>query len=151
MPDAHGANGLWGLFISAFISSTLAPGGSEILLAYLLINSSLSPYHLLAVATLGNSLGAITTWGLGYFGAARLVQADVSGKKYRRALTLSRRYGVAALLFSWLPVIGDTLCFAAGWIRLSFAHCVLAITVGKLLRYAAIVFLSGCSGSGAIS
>ena len=28
--------GLWGLFISAFISSTIAPGGSEAVLAYLI-------------------------------------------------------------------------------------------------------------------
>ena len=58
----EGEAGLWSLFVSAFISSTLAPGGSEGVLAYLVTKSGQTPATLLAVATLGNTLGAVTTW-----------------------------------------------------------------------------------------
>ena len=27
------------------------------------------------------------------------------------------KYGYWSLLFSWLPIIGDPLCLAAGWLR----------------------------------
>jgi membrane protein YqaA with SNARE-associated domain len=53
----------------------------------------------------------------------------------------ARRFGVLLLLFSWLPVVGDGFCFAAGWLRLPFWISVAAIAVGKALRYAAILWI----------
>ena len=35
--------GLWGLFISSFISSTILPGGSEAILAALQLNNAHAP------------------------------------------------------------------------------------------------------------
>ena len=54
--------GLSTLFVSAFISATLAPGASEAVLAFLIAHSDLPPGWLLLVATTGNTLGAMTTW-----------------------------------------------------------------------------------------
>jgi membrane protein YqaA with SNARE-associated domain len=51
-----------------------------------------------------------------------------------------RRWGVPILLLSWLPVVGDGFCFAAGWLRLPFWRSLLAIGLGKALRYGAIVY-----------
>lgn len=137
----EGASGLWGLFFSAFISSTLAPGGSEAVLA-LLVNSRNYPIlDLLIVATVGNTLGATTTWYLGLL-ASRKWPADHPGEARRhRAIITLRRYGYSALLFSWLPVVGDGLCFAAGWLQLSFWASTLVIGIGKLARYAVIAYL----------
>jgi len=52
-----------------------------------------------------------------------------------------KRYGYPALFFTWLPVISDGLCFAAGWLQLSFWASTLIIGIGKLLRYAVIAYL----------
>jgi membrane protein YqaA with SNARE-associated domain len=49
-----------------------------------------------------------------------------------------RRYGAAVLLLSWLPVAGDALCAAAGWLKLPWPLCTLAIAAGKLIRYVAV-------------
>ena len=57
--------GLLGLFTSALISSTIAPGGSEAVLAYMVNQNPSSVLSLIVVATVGNTLGALTTWGLG--------------------------------------------------------------------------------------
>ena len=140
----EGEAGLWSLFVSAFISSTLAPGGSEGVLAYLAAKSGHTPATLLAVATLGNTLGAITTWLLGWWAGLRL-PADQPGEPARhRAVTRMRRWGLPLLLLSWLPVVGDGFCFAAGWLRLSFWISVVFMALGKFLRYAFIVWaLSG--------
>lgn len=130
---------LGGLFLSAFVSATLAPGGSEAVLAYLLSRHEITVPWLLGAATLGNVLGALTTWGLGFL-AARKMSATISGKQVK-AMESLRRWGAPLLLFSWLPLIGDGFCFAAGWMRLSFPASVAAITLGKFARYGAIVFL----------
>lgn len=134
------ALGVWGLFASAFISSTLAPGGSELVLAYLAGQGQTPAPLLLAVATLGNTLGALTTWLLGLWAARRHPPESLQDAKRRQAVQSVRRYGVPLLLLSWLPVVGDGFCFAAGWLRLSFAASLAAIALGKLGRYAAIVY-----------
>lgn len=132
--------GVYGLFASAFISSTLAPGGSEVVLAYLVGRGEAPAYLLLAVATVGNTLGALTTWWLGLWAARRYPLDDPQVGKHRKAVQAVRRYGVPLLLLSWLPVVGDGFCFAAGWLRMSFALSMVAIALGKLGRYAAIVY-----------
>jgi len=62
---------LWSLFGSAFISSTLLPGGSEAVLAYLATDAIYSPLTLLSVAAVGNTLGGMTSWGLGWLIAVK--------------------------------------------------------------------------------
>lgn len=132
--------GVFGLFASAFISSTLAPGGSEVVLAYLVHQAETPAWVLLAVATVGNTLGAASTWLLGLWMARRRPLDALPDGKRRQAVSSVRRFGVPLLLLSWLPVVGDGFCFAAGWLRLSFAASLLAIALGKLGRYAAIVY-----------
>lgn len=128
--------GVFGLFASAFISSTVAPGGSEVVLAYLLKQEQTPASVLLLVATVGNTLGAVTTWLLGLWAARRYPLEN----RHRKAVQSLRRYGIPLLLLSWLPVVGDGFCFAAGWLRMSFLASLIAIALGKLGRYAAIVY-----------
>ena len=130
---------LWGLFASSFISSTLFPGGSELLLGALALDGGHDPRRLLAVATLGNTLGALTTWLLGWLVARRLPVETRLSESRRRALGRLRRYGSPALLLSWLPVVGDPLCFAAGYLRLPFLASLAFIALGKAVRYALIL------------
>ncbi len=134
-------SGVWGLFLSAFISSTIAPGGSEAVLAYLVNQAEIPTGLLLLTATVGNTLGAVTTWLLGLLAARRYPLDKLKDEKQRKAIHTVRHYGVPILLLSWLPIIGDGFCFAAGWLEMSFIASLIAIAVGKLGRYAAIVYL----------
>jgi len=132
---------LWGLFLSAFVSSTLFPGGSEVVLGVLAAERHYDPWLLLAIASLGNTLGALTTWLLGYLVAHRLPLDERLSEKHRRALARLRHWGSPVLLLSWLPVVGDPLCFAAGYLRLPFLASLLFITIGKVARYGVILLL----------
>lgn len=132
---------LWLLFISAFVSSTLFPGGSEAALAYLASDTRYSLMLLVSIATLGNSLGAMTSWGIGRLIAIRYSTEKLSKVSQQKAVARLQKYGSPVLLLSWLPVVGDPLCVAAGWLRIHWLPSLLFISVGKLLRYIVIVYL----------
>jgi membrane protein YqaA with SNARE-associated domain len=132
--------GLLGLFISAFISSTIAPGGSEAVLAYLVNSQQHAVTVLVVIATIGNTLGALTTWWLGVWAATKYPAETLLSDQQRKSLQYVRRWGSWALLFSWLPLVGDGLCFAGGWLKLSLFSSVMAILFGKALRYIAVAY-----------
>lgn len=96
-----------------------------------------APWLLVAVATLGNSLGGLVTWGMGYWVARRFPLRRLSPRQ-QRARDWLQRHGTPALLLSWLPLIGDPLCFIGGWLRLGFPLSTLMIALGKALRYGAL-------------
>jgi len=133
--------GLWGLFLSAFISSTIAPGGSEAVLAYLISEKVFNEETLVLIATIGNTLGALTTWFLGTLAAKKFPADQILSEKKQKSLNLVRRYGIWILLFSWLPIIGDGLCFAGGWLKLPLILSTAVIFVGKAIRYTFIAFI----------
>jgi membrane protein YqaA with SNARE-associated domain len=130
-----------GLFISAFVSSTIAPGGSEAVLAYLVAAGHYPVGLIVVVATLGNTLGALTTWGLGVLAAKKFPVAAHLSKNKQKALELVRKRGVWTLFFTWLPVVGDALCFAGGWLKLPFYQACLIISLGKFGRYAVVAWV----------
>jgi membrane protein YqaA with SNARE-associated domain len=123
--------GLWGLFFAAFISATLLPGGAEVVLVAQLHQHPDSLWLALAVATAGNTLGGLTSYLIG-----RLVPNK--GKVNPKAMAYLHRYGYWALLFSWIPLFGDALCLAAGWLRLNPLFALPLYAVGKLFRLAAV-------------
>lgn len=121
------------MFGSSFLSATLLPGSSEALLIALLIAKKTSVYGLLLAASLGNTLGGLTNIFIG-----RLLPLKRQGRWHDTAMTWLHRLGPAALLFSWLPVIGDLLCVLAGWLRFAWLPAMLFLAVGKTLRYIVI-------------
>ena len=131
---------LWGLFLSAFISSTIAPGGSEAVLAYMVHAHSFQTTHLIAIATVGNTLGALTTWGLGILAAKKYAPETIFSSEKQRSITFVKKWGIWTLFFSWLPIVGDGFCFAGGWLKLPFALSCAAILLGKAARYGAIAY-----------
>lgn len=132
---------LWGLFVSAFVSSTIAPGGSEAVLAYLVSGAKYSNLTLISIASVGNTLGALTTWWLGNFAAKKFPMETLLAENKQNAINTVKKWGSLALLFSWLPIVGDGLCFAAGWLKLPLLLGALTIAIGKIIRYTFVVFL----------
>ena len=121
-----------GLWFSAFSSATILPGTSDVvLLAFVNANPQLWLGALL-LATLGNGMGGMVSYGMG-----RLVP-----DKHRPSERIHgwiQKYGVWALLMSWVPFVGDGLAIAAGWLRLNFWLSSLMLVLGKFARYAVLV------------
>ncbi|MDE2607548.1 MAG: DedA family protein [Burkholderiales bacterium] len=126
--------GLSSLFLAAFISATLVPIGSEpALVGLLLLNPDLF-WPAIVVATLGNTLGGMFDWWLGYE-AHQIADKFAHSKTHLKALEFLERLGPKACLLAWLPVVGDPLCSVAGWLRLPFWPCAGWMLLGKFLRY----------------
>ena len=129
----------WVLFFSALVSSTLFPGGSEVLLL-LRLNEGGNVIMLVAIATFGNILGSLITYSMGRLGNEALHRKwlRISETQTEKAELWFAKYGTPSLLLAWLPIVGDPLCLAAGLLRCHLMIFLLLVTIGKLLRYALI-------------
>lgn len=134
--------GLFGLFAASFLAATVLPFSSEVLLAAM----AMGPWTTLslwAVASVGNTLGGMSSYGLGRMGdvdrIARWLRMD-PGKPQRWQARMER-YGAWAALLTWLPVIGDPLAVALGLGRSPALPVLILMLVGKALRYAVVLFL----------
>jgi membrane protein YqaA with SNARE-associated domain len=126
---------LIGLFVASFAAATLIPMPSEAALyGYLQLHPDAAVLAV-ATATLGNTAGGMTTYLLG-----RLLPA--SRKLDKKVLDKVRRYGAPATLLAWLPVVGDALCAAAGWLRLKWLPVLGFMAAGRLARYVVVASLA---------
>ncbi|EMN1227649.1 TPA: YqaA family protein [Enterobacter roggenkampii] len=123
------------LFASSFLSATLLPGNSEVVLVAMLLSGVSQPWLLVVIATMGNSLGGLTNVILGRFFPLR-----EKSRWQEKAVGWLKRYGAATLLLSWLPVIGDLLCLLAGWMRISWGPVLFFLCLGKALRYVLVAW-----------
>mgnify|MGYP000278481111 CR=1 FL=1 len=128
------------VLVSAFLSATLLPGASEITVLAAL-DAGVDPGLILLLATLGNTLGGMSSWLLGLLFSRVGRETVLRHARRRQALGLMQRWGWPFLLLSWAPVIGDALCLAAGWLRVNAVLAALAMAVGKGLRYLALIEL----------
>jgi membrane protein YqaA with SNARE-associated domain len=122
------------VFLVSFVSATLLPLGSEPLVFGLIqLNPELF-WPVIAVATLGNTLGGALDWWMG-FGAHRIADHYQHSRHHRKVLGWLQRLGPKACLLAWLPLVGDPLCAVAGWLKLPFWPCLFYMAIGKFARY----------------
>jgi len=131
------------LFIISFLAATILPFSSELTLAGLMATSSYDNLSLLIIASLGNILGSVVNWILGFY------SRNLSTKKWfpfkdeqiKRSSKWFDKFGRWSLLFAWVPIIGDPLTLAAGLLRIKFVEFLILVTIGKISRYLAIFYL----------
>ncbi len=131
-----------GLFAAAFVAATLFPAQSELVLTALLAGGY-DPALLIAVASVGNTAGAVVNWLLG-----RAVETfrdrpwfPASAQSLDRAQDWYRRYGRWSLLASWMPFVGDPITVAAGLLREPLWSFLLLVAIAKTGRYLALAAL----------
>jgi membrane protein YqaA with SNARE-associated domain len=126
-------NSLFSLFFSSLLGATLLPGGSEVVLFAVLKAYPNTIWWAVGMATLGNTLGGMVSFGMGW------LLPKTQSLKHAAYL---HRYGAVVLLLAWTPLLGDALCLAAGWLRLSIWQSAGWMAVGKLLRYLVVVLIT---------
>lgn len=131
------------LFGSAFLAATILPFYSEVVL-FAQLRAGGDPVVLVAIATLGNTLGAVVNWFLGryllHFQDRRWFY--FSATQIEKAQTWFQRYGFWSLLMAWLPVGGDALTLIAGIMRVRLWLFLVLVGTGKALRYISVVYFT---------
>jgi len=124
--------GLAGVLVASFLAATVIPFSSEaVLFGYLRLHPEQAALAV-ALATLGNTAGGMTSYLLGRF----------FPRKELKQLDLVRRHGAPVLLLAWLPLVGDAFCVAAGWLRIHWLAALGFMAAGRLARYLVIAALS---------
>jgi membrane protein YqaA with SNARE-associated domain len=131
------------LFAISFLAATILPFSSELTLVGLIATSNYDNLLLLIVASLGNILGSVVNWALGFY------SRKLSTKKWflfketqiERSSEWFNKFGKWSLLFAWVPIIGDPLTLAAGLFRVKFIEFIILVSIGKSSRYIIIFYL----------
>jgi membrane protein YqaA with SNARE-associated domain len=128
---------LLGVFAASFFAATLLPLPSEAaLFAYLQLHPDKAALAVM-VATLGNTAGGMTSYLIG-----RLIPERTQSRLNPRAIQSVRRYGAPITVVAWLPLIGDALCVAAGWLRVNWIAALGCMAAGRFARYLVVLALS---------
>lgn len=133
--------GLFGLFFICFLASSLYPLGSEAFVV-LFLSLEYAWEKVFIVATIGNTLGALTTYGVGYLGDSYLLERyfkQAHSKIYRYKDKI-QKYGYFYAFFSFLPFLGDVFMLGLGIYRYDFKKMLVCVTLGKALRYILLIF-----------
>lgn len=130
------------LALLSFAAGSILPLPSEALLIPLL-QSSQTPWLLVATASIANTLGALTNALLGRYlrHLAHRPWFYFSAEQMQRAEDYFRRFGLPCLLFTWLPLLGDLFALAAGLMRAPWIISIVLISLGKSLRYCSVAYL----------
>ena len=135
--------GYVGLFLASFIAGSVVPLSSEaIVVACLVPPLQLNPWWCLLSATLGNVAGGTTCYWLGTLGNLEWIEryAHVKKEKLDRAERFIRGRGAWMGFFAFIPLLGTAITVALGYMRAHWPTVLLSMTIGKVLRYAALIW-----------
>ena len=131
------------LFVISFLAATILPLSSELALAGLTAASNYDNLLLLIVASLGNILGSVVNWILGFYSRNLVTKKwfPFKDQQIEKSSSWFNRFGKWSLLFAWVPIIGDPLTLVAGLLRVKFIEFIILVTIGKVSRYMVIFYL----------
>ena len=128
--------GYFGLFLASFLAATILPFSSEFVLSGMLAAGG-DPTWSLVTATIGNWLGGLTSYYIGWLGNYDWIEKYLRIPKPKLVKwhnkVIGREWWIA--LFCWLPGIGDLLAVALGLLKSNFWLSATGMLIGKGLRY----------------
>lgn len=137
--------GYVGLFLSALLAGSIIPFSSELVMAAL-VAMGLKPWACVLSASLGNTLGGLTCYGLGRLGRMDWIERylGVKREKVERMQRFLQGRGALMAFFTFLPFVGEAIAVALGLMRSNLTLTTLSMFAGKLVRY--VVMLLALTG-----
>lgn len=128
--------GYLGLFLASFLAATILPFSSEFVLSGILAAGG-DPVLSLATATLGNWLGGLTSFWIGWIGKFEWIEKylripQCKLEKWHRKVE-GKEWWIS--FFCWLPGVGDIIAVILGLLKSNFWVSAIGMLVGKALRY----------------
>ncbi|MBR6815014.1 MAG: DedA family protein [Alistipes sp.] len=128
--------GYIGLFISAFVAGSILPFSSEVVLT-VLVEMGADPTTCLLSASIGNTLGGLVCYYLGYLGNMQKIEKwlGVKQEKMDKVEGFVRKYGAWMGLFGVLPWVGEVIIVLLGLMRANIYITTSTMFIGKFIRY----------------
>lgn len=133
--------GYWGMLAAAFLAGSFFPFSSEAVMLALQA-AGLDPVWLVVYGTIGNILGSVFNYCVGRMGNFVWIERylHVSRESIEKAEKFMAGRGAWMGFFAFLPLLGSAITIALGLMRANVAISLISISIGKLLRYAVLVF-----------
>lgn len=130
-----------GLFISAALAGSVVPFSSEVILI-VLIKMGLDPYYSVVWASLGNTVGGMSCYYIGYMGKVEWAEKyfKVKHEKIEKMQKFLRGKGALMGFFGFLPTFGEIIAMTLGFMRSNVLLTAASMFVGKLIRYIIIAY-----------
>ncbi len=129
--------GLLGLFLGNFLAATIIPFSSDAL--YIAMVATLKqPLACFVVATIGNWLGSVVTYYVGWLGRWEWIEKwfKVKPETLEKQKARIDRYGFWLALIVWVPIIGDVIALGLGFYRARPLWTIILLLIGKAGRFA---------------
>ncbi|MDR2956484.1 MAG: DedA family protein [Prevotella sp.] len=141
MLDGFVEYGYIGLFLASFLAATILPFGSEVVFAGL-IALGMNAWTCVIIASVGNWLGGMTNYLLGRLGKTEWIEKylKVNREKIDKVQKWLEGKGAFMAFFSFLPVVGDVIALALGFMRANVYIVNVAMFLGKFARYVLIMY-----------
>jgi len=134
--EEFAAYGYFGLFLASFLAATILPFSSEVVLS-ILLSAGLDPVVCLVSASIGNTLGGMTCYWIGLLGKVEWMEKylKIKYEKVEKMQNWMRNKGSVLAAFTFLPVVGDVIAVALGFMRSNAKYVLLFMFIGKTVRY----------------
>lgn len=128
--------GYLGLFLGTFLAGSILPLSSDVLLVGMLAAHA-DPIVCLLVATVGNWLGAMTSYWLGWYARWEWLERwfKVKPETLQRQQARIDKYGVWLAAVFWAPLIGMVFMIALGLYRVRPRTTALLALAGSFVRF----------------
>ena len=135
---------LWGLFLASFLAATVVPFSSEVVLTAVLASGT-DIYTAVIVASLGNWVGGMSSFALGYMGKWEWIEKYLRVKRETIEKWHDRLYkrGAFFAFLTWVPGVGDIFAIGLGVLRSNIWIVAITMLAGKFVRYVVWAWLSG--------
>lgn len=144
MLDGFVEYGYIGLFLASFLAATILPFGSEVVFAGL-IALGMNAWVCVIIASVGNWLGGMTNYFLGRLGKVEWIEKylKVKPEKIDKMQHWLEGKGAIMAFFSFMPIVGDLIALALGFMRANVYIVNVAMFAGKFARYVVIMYTMG--------
>src|SRR5208282_2015367 len=125
------------------------PGSMDVLTIILAARTEELWFYYAVMATLGSVLGGFVTYRLARKGGEKSLETRLSAKSMKKVVKLFERWGFAAIAIPALlppPMPLVPFLLAAGAMQYSVKKFLLAMTLGRIVRYTILAYLAARYG-----
>ena len=133
--------GYIGLFLSALIAGSILPFSSEVVLT-VLVQMGADPTLSLLSASIGNTIGGLICYWLGYLGNLEWIERwlKIDRQKIDKVSGFVQRRGAWMGIFSVLPWVGEAIIVLLGLMRANIYITTITMFIGKFVRYLLLLY-----------